>query len=195
LEHNITFIPDESFVDFSAGSVSNSLLKNDILEQFPNMVVIKSISKSFGVPGLRLGILAGSNTNLIDRIRKKLSIWNINSFAEYFMQIFGKYEKEYHAACKKIIDVRTNFIQEISTVNYLRVIPSLGNYFLCEVLPPYTSKELTFRLLDEYDILIKDCGKKIGFENKEFIRVAVRSDDDNRILIKALKKLEKGNNK
>jgi histidinol-phosphate/aromatic aminotransferase/cobyric acid decarboxylase-like protein/choline kinase len=190
LEHNITFILDESFVDFSTGSMSNSLLKNDILEQFPNMVVIKSISKSFGVPGLRLGILAGSNTKLVDRIRKKLSIWNINSFAEYFMQIFNKYEKEYHTACKKIIDVRTNFIQEISTVNYLRVIPSMANYFLCEVLPPYTSKELTFRLLNEYDIFIKDCGKKIGFENKEFIRVAVRSDDDNHILVKALKEMK-----
>jgi histidinol-phosphate/aromatic aminotransferase/cobyric acid decarboxylase-like protein/choline kinase len=189
LEHNITFILDESFVDFSIGSVSNSLLKNDILEQFPNMIVIKSISKSFGVPGLRLGILAGSNTKLIDQIRKKLSIWNINSFAEYFMQIFNKYEKEYHVACKQIIDVRANFIREISAIDYLRVIPSMANYFLCEVLPPYTSKELTFCLLNKYDILIKDCGKKIGFENKEFIRVAVRSDDDNRILFNALKKL------
>jgi histidinol-phosphate/aromatic aminotransferase/cobyric acid decarboxylase-like protein/choline kinase len=146
LEHNIIFILDESFVDFSTGSVSNSLLKDDILEQFPNMAVIKSISKSFGVPGLRLGILASSNTQLISRIRKKLSIWNINSFAEYFMQIFNKYEKDYHAACKKIIDVRTNFMRDISIINYLRVIPSMANYFLCEVLPPYTSKELTFRL-------------------------------------------------
>jgi len=191
LKHNITFILDESFVDFTIGSVANTLLKNDILERFPNLFVIKSISKSYGVPGLRLGILAGYNTKMIELIRKKLPIWNINSFAEYYMQIFNKYEKEYHAACQKIIDVRAHFIQEISTIDYLRVIPSMANYFLCEVLPPFTAKELTFRLLNEYDILIKDCSTKIGFDEKEFVRIAVRSEDDNRILIDALKYLAK----
>ena len=188
-ERNITFILDESFVDFSIGSIANTLLRDDVLEKFPNMFIIKSISKSYGVPGLRLGILAGSNTKMMERIRKKLPIWNINSFAEYYMQIFSKYEKDYHTACKKIIDVRTLFMQEISAVKHLRVIPSMANYFLCEVLPPFTAKEFTFRLLNEYDILIKDCSAKIGFEGKEFVRIAVRSEDDNKILVEALKYL------
>lgn len=191
LENNITFILDESFVDFSIGSVANSMLKNDILDKFPNMLVIKSISKSYGVPGLRLGVLACSNTKLIELIRKKLPVWNINSFAEYYMQIFNKYEKDYHAACTKIIDVRTLFMREIINIKYLRVIPSMANYFLCEVLPPFTAKELTFRLLNEYDILIKDCSTKIGFESKEFVRIAVRSETDNNILVEALKDLIK----
>jgi histidinol-phosphate/aromatic aminotransferase/cobyric acid decarboxylase-like protein/choline kinase len=186
LEQKITFILDESFVDFSVGSAANSLLNNDILKQFPHMIVIKSISKSYGVPGLRLGILACGNTELTGKIRKKLPVWNINSFAEYYMQIFNKYEKDYHAACKKIIDVRSLFMQEISKIKYLRVIPSMANYFLCEVLPPFTAKELTASLLNEYDILIKDCSTKTGFDSKEFVRIAVRSEADNAVLIEAL---------
>jgi len=189
LKRKITFILDESFVDFSIGSIANSLLRNDVLGSFPNMFIVKSISKSYGVPGLRLGVLASSNTKMIEHIRKKLPVWNINSFAEYYMQIFNKYEKDYHAACQKISDVRALFMQDISVINYLRVIPSMANYSLCEVLPPFTAKELTFRLLNEYDILIKDCSSKIGFEAKEFVRIAVRSETDNQTLIHALKAL------
>jgi len=175
---NISFILDESFVDFSESSVSNSLLNNEILEQFPNMIIIKSISKSYGVPGLRLGILASSNFQIVNQIKKELPIWNINSFAEYFMQIFNKYEKEYIAACKKIISVRSKLLNDISNIKYFRVIPSMANYFLCEVLAPFTAKEITFLLLDKFNILVKDCSSKLGFQNKEFIRIAVRSEED-----------------
>jgi len=188
---NIRFILDESFVDF-AEEKSNSLFNHDILRKYPNMVIIKSISKSFGVPGLRLGIMASSDIQLINKTRKELPIWNINSFAEYFMQIFNKYEKEYISACKKIISVREKFLKDMSIINYLRVIPSYANYFLCEVLSPFTAKELTFLLLNKYDILIKDCSSKLGFNNKEYVRIAVRSEEDNNRLIEALKILKKG---
>ncbi|MCL2184475.1 MAG: aminotransferase class I/II-fold pyridoxal phosphate-dependent enzyme [Treponema sp.] len=191
-KRNITFILDESFVDFSEGSVLNSLLKNEILEQFPNMIIIKSISKSYGVPGLRLGILASNNSALINQIKKELSIWNINSFAEYFMQIFNKYEKDYINACNKIISVRAEFLKDISQIKYLRVIPSMANYFLCEVKPPFTATELTFQLLNNFNILIKNCKSKCGFSNKEFVRIAVRSEEDNNRLLEALKKINNG---
>lgn len=91
----IKLIIDESFVDFSEDFQNNSLLHNDILEAYPDMTVIKSISKSYGVLGLRLGVLASSDTTIINRIKKEVSIWNINSFGEYYMQIFGKYSKDY----------------------------------------------------------------------------------------------------
>jgi len=192
-KNEILFILDESFVDF-AEEKNNSLINNETLNNYPNMIIIKSISKSFGVPGLRLGIMASSDTSMINQIKKKLPIWNINSFAEYFMQIFNKYEKDYNNACKKIIYVREYFLKDISCIKYLRVIPSKANYFLCEVLSPFTAKELTFLLLNKYDILIKDCSSKLGFNNKEFVRIAVRSEGDNNKLLTALKLLEKEKN-
>ncbi len=91
---NIRLLVDESFVDFTTGYADNSLLHNDILLQYPTMMVMKSISKSYGVPGLRLGVFASSDVDLIARIKKEVSIWNINSFAEFYLQIYGKYEKK-----------------------------------------------------------------------------------------------------
>lgn len=183
---NIRLIVDESFVDFSMGSVSNTLLLNSILDSFSNLVVIKSISKSYGVPGLRLGVLATSDASLVQIIRKDVAIWNINSFAEYYMQIFGKYEKDYLEACQKFIAERERFYMELQKIPFLRVIPSQANYFLCEIMEKYSSSELVGALLESANILIKDCSMKFGFEHKNYIRIAVRNEQENNKLLSAL---------
>lgn len=188
-QRNITVVVDESFVDFSEKSTENTLLTNDLLKRYPHLVVVKSISKSYGVPGLRLGVLASSNIDLIDQIRKEVSIWNINSFAEFYMQIFNKYEQDYKQACRFFIKERNRFYQDLQQIKYLRVIPSQANYFLCEVIDAYSSKELTELLLNKYNILIKDCGTKKAFRTGEYVRIAVRSSQDNRRLVDALKEL------
>jgi len=126
---------------------------------------------------------------LIDRVRKNVPIWNINSFAEFYMQIFNKYEQDYKQACRLFIRERDRFYVDLQQIGYLRVIPSQANYFLCEVISKYSSKELTELLLNEYNILIKDCGTKKAFRNGEYIRIAVRSTLDNQRLIDALKEL------
>lgn len=190
-QRNIRLIVDESFVDFSDEGLNNTLIKNEILEKFVNLSVMKSISKSYGVPGLRLGILASSDTSLIDRIKKDVSIWNINSFAEFYMQIFGKYEKDYDLACKKFRVERDIFQKELSDIPYIRVIPSQANYFLCELSNGILSSDLTLKLLTEHNILLKDCSKKSGFNRSsdQYVRIAIRNRNDNSILTKALKNL------
>lgn len=182
-KRSITLILDESFVDFTNDTFGNSLLSNEILETFSNLVVIKSISKSYGVPGLRLGIAATSNNALLERIKHELSIWNINSFAEFYMQISGKYELVYKQACLKFIQERERFYQELLKISFLRVIPSQANYFLCEVIDKYTSTDLTALLLERYNILIKDCSHKKGFDGQQYIRLAIRNKEDNDKLI------------
>ena len=185
----ITIIVDESFVDFTDGFEGNSLLHNDILETYGNLVVVKSISKSYGVPGLRLGVLASGNKDLIARMKKEVAIWNINSFAEFYMQIFGKYGSDYTDACHKFIAERSIFFEELQSVPYLRVIPSQANYFLCEVTGKYTATELTHLLLQRYNILVKDCGTKSAFSGKQYIRIAIRNRADNAFFVEALKDL------
>lgn len=181
----ITFIVDESFVDF-AEEENATLLDQEILNSYPNLIVLKSISKSFGVPGLRLGVLASLNSELIDFMKKDLSIWNINSFGEFYMQIFEKYKGDYEDAMRKFKAVRREYIEKISTVRNVRVVPSQANYVMCEVLGSYTAKEVTEELLDKYDLLIKDLSSKNGF-NGEYIRIAVKRPDENDKLIMALK--------
>lgn len=188
-EHSIKLIVDESFVDFSENFECNSLIHNDILEGNPNLIVIKSISKSYGVPGLRLGILATSDEKIINCIKKNVAIWNINSFAEYYMQIFGKYQNCYIEACYQFIKERERFQKEMNKVSFVRVIPSQANFFMIELTGRYTSNELSSILLKKFNILIKSCNTKHGLENKNYIRIAVRNRIDNDRLIDALNSL------
>lgn len=190
-KNNTRLIVDESFVDFSEDFEGNTLLHNHILEEHPTMVVMKSISKSYGVPGIRLGILCSADTALIALMKKMVSIWNINSFAEYFMQIFTKYEKDYKRACEKFIAERNDFEQKLRTISFLRVMPSQANYFLCEILPPRNANELVLTMLKRYNILMRDCSDKKGFDGKQYMRIAVRSHEDNARLIAGFQELDK----
>lgn len=182
--HDIVLIMDESFIDFSMEHPT--FLNNTILERYDHLVVIKSISKSFGVPGLRLGILATSNAALMTNLRRAVSIWNINSFAEFFLQILGKYEKSYQEAMNTFRRERARMMAALAEVSYLRVLPSEANYVLCEVLHPHTPRELAVQLLKKHSILIKDCTGKC---HAPYIRLAIRNTKDNNLLIQALKTL------
>lgn len=189
--NGIKFILDESFVDFSEGYENNSCIDNNILEDNPQLYVIKSISKSYGVPGLRLGILCSSDTELIAKMKKSVSIWNINSFAEYFMQMFPKYRDDYKIACDKFIETRKDFEKQLKLIPFIKVMPSQANYFFLDVLPPFKPKQLCSILLDKYNILASACLAKKGIEQNRYMRIAVRNHSDNVKLIKALTDLSK----
>ena len=189
-QKSIRLIVDESFVDFSVDYTTNSLLSDELIEAYPHMAVMKSISKSYGVPGLRLGILASADKELIARIKREVSIWNLNSFAEFFMQIYNKHEKDYQQACEKFVKERADFEQQLHAVPFLHVMPTQANYFLCEVLPPYTAKEIVINMLKQHNILTRDCSGKPGLNpNKQYMRIAVRNHEDNTRLVEGLRRL------
>ena len=185
----VTFIVDESFVDFAERDGSTTLLTREILNSNPKLIVVKSISKSYGVPGIRLGIAASADKDLIEAVKKDVSIWNINSFGEFFLQIQEKYQKDYVNALKKFYDVRREYIRDLEGIDKIRVIPSQANYVLCEVLGGMSSRMLTEILLNDYNILIKDLSTKKGFNGKNYIRLAVRTDEDNKKLVNALESI------
>ena len=185
----IRLMIDESFVDFSDNWESNTLLHDELLEQYPQLIVMKSISKSFGVPGIRLGILASADKELIAHLKKQVSIWNLNSFAEFFMQIYNKYEKDYKTACGKFLKERADFEKQLRSISFLRVMPSQANYFLCEILPPRTANEVVLYMLKHHNILTRDCSNKPGLDGKQYMRIAVRNHEDNLRLIEGLKGL------
>ena len=191
-ERQIRLVVDESFVDFSEDYATNSLLSDEILEAYPHMAVMKSISKSYGVPGLRLGILCSADKELIARIKKEVSIWNLNSFAEFFMQIYNKHEKDYERACAKFVAERADFQEQLQQIPFFHVMPSQANYFLCEVLPPYKASEIVIYMLKQHNILTRDCSLKPGLDpTKQYMRIAVRDHEDNSRLVNGLKELAK----
>ncbi len=184
---NIRFVVDESFVDFVDEEETTTLLDAEILKANPNLIVVKSISKSYGVPGLRLGVLASSDEKLIAEMKKDVAIWNINSFAEFYLQIYEKYAKDYAKAIEKFKQTRAAYIKDLQALSGLRVLPTQANYVLCEVTSGVTSRKLAEDLLEE-NILIKDLSTKKGFDGKNYIRLAVRDEKDNAILVEALKR-------
>lgn len=185
-QRDVLFIIDESFLDFS-DEPEATMLKQELLDQYQNVVVIKSISKSYGVPGLRLGILAGGNQQLLERIRKQLPIWNINSLGEYFLQIFEKYQKEYQHALELFRKERAEMYEELKSIRQLRVIPSQANYFICEIMDGGSSIQIAELLLNRYNILVKDLSLKKGMEGRNYIRAAVKTKAENMRLAEALK--------
>ena len=184
---NIRFVVDESFVDFVDEEETTTLLDAEILKANPNLIVVKSISKSYGVPGLRLGVLASGDTETIAFMKKDVAIWNINSFAEFYLQIYEKYAKDYAKAIEKFKQTRAAYIKDLQALSGLRVLPTQANYVLCEVTSGVTSRKLAEDLLEE-NILIKDLSTKKGFDGKNYIRLAVRDEKDNAILVEALKR-------
>lgn len=185
---NIMFIVDESFVDFVDKEEDTSLISSEVIHEYENLVIIKSISKSFGVPGIRLGVLVSSNIKLIGKIKSSVSIWNINSFGEFYMQICEKYKGDYVEALKKFKEVRKDYLESLSKIEGLRVIPSQANYITCELINGKKSSDLSKDLLDRYNILIKDLSQKKGIWG-EYIRLAVKLPEENKKIVYALNEL------
>lgn len=183
---NINLVIDESFVDFS-DEVDCTIIDQDIIDKYNNLYIVKSISKSYGIPGLRLGILVSGNEDYIARIKKDVAIWNINSFGEFYLQIAGKYSKDYTRGLELFRNERKRFKKELEAVNNIRIIDSQASFFMIELTGKMTAKELTKKLLIKYNIFIKDLTKKTGGQN--YIRIAIRNTEDNDKLVKAMKEL------
>ena len=183
-EKEIQIVVDESFVDF-ADEQESSLIDNNTLSQNLHLYVMKSISKSYGVPGLRLGILASGNTEMIAKMKKDVAIWNINSFAEFYMQIEEKYKEDYEEALIKLRMERARFQTELAQIKGVRVIPSQANFVMVELEKGISPKALLKQLLVKHNILIKELTTKTN--GKNYLRLAVRNAEENNILISAMK--------
>ena len=182
-EKQIQLLIDESFVDF-ADEDDSTLINQEILDANPHLYVMKSISKSYGVPGLRLGILASGNTARIDQLKKDVAIWNINSFGEFYMQIEEKYHKDYVKGLTLIRAERARFQTQLSQLPGLRVIPSQANYIMAELTGSISARALTKALLLKHNLFIKDLTSKMN--GGQYIRLAVRNTEDNDKLLAAL---------
>ncbi len=183
-DKNIRLVIDESFSDF-ADEENNTLYDTELLKKYRNLYLVKSISKSYGVPGLRLGVLASSDTAMIEKLKKDVAIWNINSFAEFYMQIEEKYKKNYIESLKQFRKERERFQTELRKINGIRVIPSQANFIMVELGKDISAKRLLKNLLVHHNLLIKELTTKTN--GRDYLRLAVRNSEDNDTLINALK--------
>ena len=187
----IKVLVDESFVDFAdladgESIEDNTLIREEILKEYKNLYVVKSISKSYGVPGLRLGVLASADEEKVNQIKKNMPIWNINSFAEFFMQIIPKYRKDYAAALVEFRKTRKDFLEKLEQIEYLKAVPTQANYVMCEVIGR-SAGEICICLFEK-GILIKNLTEKVK-NDRQYIRIAIRTQEENNQVLKILNEI------
>ena len=179
---------DESFLDFVDAEANPSSL--DLIGEYPNLLILKSLSKNCGIPGIRLGYAATGNAERLADLRKDVPIWSINSFAQFFLEEMGGYSQEYIESCFQVRQATKKLVKDLESVPYLHPYPTQGNFVLCRVLHWFTGAELAERLFEDSRILINDCGSKEGLEGN-FIRIACRTEADNDRILESLMRLAK----
>jgi len=183
--HNCRLIVDESFIEFAQAGISASV--ETMVEKHNNLVIIKSMSKVFGVAGIRLGYLLSADLEFIKAVRASLPIWNINGLAEEFLRIVGRYRREFFASCELTRETCQQFYQDLSALPGIDVIKPDANFILCKLTNPAANgPELARRMYVEHNILIKDCAAKSMPDADRYLRIASRTPAENQHLVKVL---------
>jgi threonine-phosphate decarboxylase len=178
-------VVDESFIDF-AGDPIPSLLP--MADRFSNLLIVRSMSKHCGVPGLRLGYCYSANLYVLNRLRRFVPTWNLNTLAQYFLSLLPSTDAAYHVARKRLIgDVRWLY-SALQPVPRLEVYPTGANFVLFKIKNGMTATELQMRLLTEHQMYVRDCSNKLGMDNFH-IRVASQGREKDSRLVDALKTL------
>lgn len=176
-------IVDESFIDFSSKISVFSKLQYQPLE---NVILVKSLSKSLGIPGLRLGFVFSSNLDFNQKVKDYLPIWNSNSFAEFFLEILLKHRESLDDSYRLTILDRNEFFEKCSHLPFVeKVYSSSANFLLLEFINNPKNKDLPSWLIKNCSIYIKNVSEKFDNGNY-FFRIAVRLPEENMRLIRSM---------
>jgi histidinol-phosphate/aromatic aminotransferase/cobyric acid decarboxylase-like protein len=185
-----TIILDESFIHFAFESSSLDLPSvASLIDQYPNLHIVKSMSKDFGIAGIRCGysILPAEK---VSYLLEKGFLWNSSGLAEYFFRLYTRkdFNAEYEEVRKKYITESLFFVTELNRIPKMKVYPTKANFVLIEILNGQTSDEVATELLLNYGIYARNCSDKLGLHG-QFIRVATRYKDDNEYIIRSFRNI------
>jgi histidinol-phosphate/aromatic aminotransferase/cobyric acid decarboxylase-like protein len=190
LSHLKCIVIDESFVHFAKdGDGSRIPTLQSFVHEYSNVIIVKSMSKDFGVAGLRAGyaLMSSEKVNLL---LDKGYLWNSSGIAEYFFSLLAKpkFIESYEKIRRSFNEDIKQFGEELAKMKSYKIYPSQANYFLVELVSGIKSDEFSIALLSRYGIYIRSCSDKVGLQG-EYIRVAVRSNRENKLILNALKEL------
>jgi len=187
MKHLKHIIIDESFIDFASDSIPSVI---PYIEKYPNVMVIRSMSKHCGVPGLRLGYCCTANTSFLETLRKRLPVWNINTVAEYFVSQLSATNAIYHETRKQVIRDVQELYTALSHIPGFEAYKTGSNFVMIKVSCGITATELQHILLEDFLVYVRDCSNKIGLDTYH-IRVASQGKKKDALLIRALKTISK----
>lgn len=183
-------IIDESFIHFAyEDSELSQISSEELIHQYPNLVIIKSMSKDFGIAGIRAGY-AIMEEERVKRLLANGYLWNISGLADYFFKLYSdqQFQEEYDVVRKKYIMNTMAFLNELNALNGIKVYPSKANFALIEILRDMSSFDFCMDLLVDHGVYVRDCSDKIGLDGK-FVRLASRSFEENLKVVKAIRKI------
>ena len=185
-EHGCMLIVDESFIDF-ANNREQETLESDIA-LYPNLAIFKSMSKAYGICGLRIGYMLTANMEFAEQVRSGIHIWNLNGFAETFLKMAPEYQQEFELSCSLVRKERDDFYQDLCSIDGMVVYKPEANYIFCR-LPEHspTGPEVAEALFIEHNIYIKHCEGKSMPESDRYVRIASRTPAENATIVRALK--------
>lgn len=185
-DHDCMLIVDESFIDFVKDREQETLESE--IAQYPNLAIFKSMSKAYGICGLRIGYMLTSDSAFAAKVRQGVHIWNINGFAETFLMLAPKYREDFTISCNRVRADRDQCCQELRSIQGLTVFQPDANFIFCR-LPDRAASgpEITRKLFIRHNIYIKHCQGKTLPEADRYIRIACRTQDENRNMVEALR--------
>jgi histidinol-phosphate/aromatic aminotransferase/cobyric acid decarboxylase-like protein len=184
--HNCMLIIDESFLDFADNKKQISMEQD--IDRYPNVAILKSMSKAYGICGLRIGYMLTANLEFAEAVRGGIPIWNINGFAEEFLRILPQYKQEFEVSCEKVKTDRNIFYNKLCAIEGMTVFKPDANYIFCRLPDTALSgPEVTKLLFIKHNIYIKDSAGKTQPDADRYIRIASRTNEENSKLIEALK--------
>ncbi|WP_415925503.1 pyridoxal phosphate-dependent aminotransferase [Streptomyces sp. ME19-01-6] len=173
---------DESFLEFADAEAYPSVVDEAVLR--PNVIVLRSLGKNFGLHGVRFGYLV-ANPALAVQIRSRLPKWNLNSFAEVIVFMLKRYQPEYAQSLRMLSRDRQEMTASLANLPGLTVYPSQGNFVFVKLPEGADGAQVRDRLLSEHGVLVRECGNKLG-SSSQFMRLVVRSQPDVQRLLTGL---------
>lgn len=184
-EHDCMLVVDESFIDFAETGAAASVERD--VGDHPNLAVMKSMSKAYGICGLRIGYLLTANADFARRVRDGLHIWNLNGFAEAFLRLAPGYRQDFAESCDAVRAERDAFYDDLRAIPGTTVCPPDANFVFCRLPDGAPSgPDVTRRLFVEDHIYVKHCAGKTMPEADRYIRLASRTGPENRVAAAAL---------
>ena len=186
--HNCMLIVDESFIDFVENADQVSMEQE--IDNFPNLAIFKSMSKAYGICGLRIGYMLSANSKFAEAVRNHVPIWNLNGFAEEFLRLLPNYKQAFIESCKQVRIDKERFYKNLCSIEGMTVFKPEANFIFCR-LPDHTpsAPKVAQKLFVEHNIYIKHCEGKSMPESDRYIRIASRTEDENKYLVKMLNEI------
>lgn len=188
LKHFEIIIIDESFIEFTDVDRAKFPSVLPYLERYPNLVVLKSLGKDHGAPGLRSGFAASGNPQRVTLLRKNLPIWNISPLTEFYTELLIQHRADYENARQRCIRATQQLCRDLAAIDGIKAFSTCADFILFKLTNHLTSTYLRDELLTHHGLYVRDCKHKMGLGDK-FIRVGTHTEENNARLIDAIREV------